>query len=143
MKTLAVVTMFFLPGSFISGLFSTPTFDWDSVDLTNRDSIGVALTPQFRLYCAITVPLTLVTFILYFLWLWFQSHKQKKSDRTIPPADRKGQYSKTPESLGSNGEAESERRRIVKEKVETFGKEEEELDLGKRKKFRFGSWRSA
>lgn len=80
MKTLAVVTMFFLPGSFISALFSTPMFDWDNVDLTMRDSIGVPLTPQFRLYWSVTVPLTLVTFILYFLWLWYQAQEQHKAE---------------------------------------------------------------
>ncbi|KAK4068717.1 uncharacterized protein Triagg1_7077 [Trichoderma aggressivum f. europaeum] len=69
MKTLAIVTMLFLPGSFISALFSTSMFDWDSVDPTSN-SIGVRTMPQFRLYWAITIPLTIVTFILFFLWLW-------------------------------------------------------------------------
>ena len=26
--------------------------------------------PQFRLYWAITIPLTIITFVLFFLWLW-------------------------------------------------------------------------
>lgn len=70
MKTLAVVTMFFLPGSFISALFSTSLFDWDSRDLLSK-SMGVNTTPQFGLYWVITIPLTVITFLLYFLWLWF------------------------------------------------------------------------
>ncbi|KAF4954801.1 hypothetical protein FSARC_12018 [Fusarium sarcochroum] len=70
MKTLAFVTMFFLPGSFISALFSTDLFDWDNV---KEGDIGVPSTPQFRLYWAITVPLTLVTFVLYFIWAEFSS----------------------------------------------------------------------
>lgn len=69
MKTLAIVTMLFLPGSFISALFSTSMFDWDSVD-PNSNSIGVRTMPQFTLYWAITIPLTIVTFILFFFWLW-------------------------------------------------------------------------
>lgn len=77
MKTLAYVTMFFLPGSFISALFSTPLFTWDNVDVTDRSTMGVGTTPQFRLYWAVTVPLTVVTFLLYFLWLWWQ-HRQRK-----------------------------------------------------------------
>ncbi|KAF7539001.1 hypothetical protein G7Z17_g12519 [Cylindrodendrum hubeiense] len=76
MKTLAVVTMFFLPGSFIAALFSTSCFDWDHVNLDDN-SIGVAPTPQFNLYWAITIPLTLLTFILYFAWLQFQTYKRK------------------------------------------------------------------
>ncbi|KAL6922041.1 hypothetical protein ACHAPO_002803 [Fusarium lateritium] len=70
MKTLAFVTMFFLPGSFISALFSTDLFDWDNAE---GHGIGIPATPQFRLYWAITIPLTLVTFILYFIWAEFSS----------------------------------------------------------------------
>ncbi|EHK25533.1 uncharacterized protein TRIVIDRAFT_126539, partial [Trichoderma virens Gv29-8] len=68
MKTLAIVTMVFLPGSFISALFSTSMFDWNSVD-PKSNSIGVRTMPQFSLYWAITIPLTLITFLLYFFWL--------------------------------------------------------------------------
>ncbi|POR34676.1 Uncharacterized protein TPAR_05130 [Tolypocladium paradoxum] len=77
MKTLAVVTMFFLPGSFISALFSTPCFEWASVDHLSND-IGVKPTPQFSLYCAIAIPLTVVTFMLYFLWLWVQKREKNR-----------------------------------------------------------------
>ncbi|KAL6904952.1 hypothetical protein GGI43DRAFT_296519 [Trichoderma evansii] len=69
MKTLAIVTMFFLPGSFVSALFSTSMFDWDSVN-PSSNSIGVQPLPQFRLYWVITIPLTIITFILFFMWLW-------------------------------------------------------------------------
>lgn len=69
MKTLAIVTMFFLPGSFVSALFSTSMFDWDSVN-SSSDSIGVQPLPQFRLYWVITIPLTIITFMLFFMWIW-------------------------------------------------------------------------
>lgn len=72
MKTLAIVTMFFLPGSFISSLFSTPCFKWDNIDLSDTDTIGVPLAPQFGLYWAITIPLTGITFLFYFAWLYYQ-----------------------------------------------------------------------
>jgi hypothetical protein len=75
MKTLAVVTMFFLPGSFISALFSTNCFEWNSVDLRSS-TIGVKTTPQMSLYWAITIPLTVVTFVLYFLWLALQKRER-------------------------------------------------------------------
>ncbi|KAI5467162.1 hypothetical protein BGZ63DRAFT_418883 [Mariannaea sp. PMI_226] len=78
MKTLAVVTMFFLPGSFIAALFSTPCFNWASVDVNNFSSIGVASTPQFSLYWAITIPMTLLTFVLYYAWLLFQTYQRRK-----------------------------------------------------------------
>lgn len=69
MKTLAIVTMFFLPGSFVSALFSTSMFDWDSVS-PSSNGIGVRPLPQFGLYWIITIPLTIITFMLFFMWLW-------------------------------------------------------------------------
>ena len=85
MKLLAVVTMFYLPGSFVSSLFSTSVFDWDSRDLRNS-SIAVPLTPQFRLYWAVTLPLTILTFIAYFLWFVLQ---KKESNSRFELAEEK------------------------------------------------------
>ncbi|KAF4124322.1 hypothetical protein GMORB2_4988, partial [Geosmithia morbida] len=76
MKALAIVTMFFLPGSFVSALFSTPCFNWDTVDERNFESIGVGVTPQFWLYWSLTAPLTALTFIVYACWLWIQHEKE-------------------------------------------------------------------
>jgi hypothetical protein len=83
MKTLAIVTMFFLPGSFISALFSAPFFAWD--ELNNRDyrHIGVRTTPQFNLYWAITIPITVLTFILYFSWVFYQKYSRSRGDPTL------------------------------------------------------------
>lgn len=92
MKTLAIVTMFFLPGSFVSALFSTPCFDWDRVDLTLREKIGVTPTPQFALYWAITAPLTIVTFILYFWWL--RRQKKEQNERLSKIEDDKKELGK-------------------------------------------------
>lgn len=113
MKTLAVVTMFFLPGSFISALFSTPLFDWDTVDLTQRDSIGVPLTPQFRLYWAVTVPLTLATFILYSLWL-LSLAKQRQTIAKQREERIAQEISRAHEAHNLNGQKEAERQRIAR-----------------------------
>jgi Ca2+/H+ antiporter len=86
MKTLAVVTMFFLPGSFVSALFSTQLFAWDDIDQLSN-SIGVPTTPQLTLYWAVTIPLTLVTFVLYFLWLWYQKNERKRNFKTDEQMD--------------------------------------------------------
>lgn len=77
MKTLAFVTMFFLPGSFVAALFSTNCFGWDNLD-PEDSSIGVPSTPQFKLYWAITIPMTVLTFLLYFAWLGFQVYQRNK-----------------------------------------------------------------
>ncbi|KAL7949544.1 hypothetical protein V8C42DRAFT_214647 [Trichoderma barbatum] len=91
MKTLAIVTMLFLPGSFISALFSTSMFDWDSVD-PDSGSIGVRTMPQFGLYWAITIPLTFITFLFYFFWLRVmkQQRNRKKQSFDQLSAEEKG-----------------------------------------------------
>lgn len=53
-----------------------PMFEWDQVDKASS-SIGVGLLPQFGLYWAITVPLTVATFVLYFAWLLFLKREAK------------------------------------------------------------------
>ncbi|KAM3522394.1 hypothetical protein MY4038_008632 [Beauveria bassiana] len=77
MKTLAIVTMLFLPGSFVSAMFSMPMFKWDKAD-PDSSSIGVGLLPQFGLYWAITLPLTIATFFLYLMWLWYLTRQRDR-----------------------------------------------------------------
>jgi len=52
MKTIAVLTMVFLPATFLSALFSMPSLGWDGPE-------------KFKLYWACVIPLTVVTFILW------------------------------------------------------------------------------
>jgi hypothetical protein len=73
MKTLAVVTMLFLPGSFVSGLFSIDVFDWNA-----SAPLSVSVRPGFGLYWAVAIPLTVLVFSLYALWLFFYRKKQRK-----------------------------------------------------------------
>lgn len=87
MKTLAVVTMFFLPGSFVSALFSTDLFAWDDLN-SSSSAIGVPTTPQMTLYWAVTIPLTVVTFVLYFLWLWYQKNERKRNFKSDEEMDK-------------------------------------------------------
>lgn len=95
MKTLAIVTMFFLPGSFISAIFSMPMFEWGDIDKSSSN-IGVGLMPQFSLYWAITVPLTVATFILYFLWLRAQKREFGKKIESVR-RHKLEDYAKEPE----------------------------------------------
>ncbi|OAQ97109.1 hypothetical protein LLEC1_05838 [Akanthomyces lecanii] len=85
MKTLAIVTMFFLPGSFVSAMFSMPVFEWTRAD-PGSPAIGVGMLPQFGLYWVITLPLTMATFCLYFAWLL---HLKRKSGREFVTVSRK------------------------------------------------------
>ena len=63
MKILAVVTILFLPGSFVAAVFSMPLSNWGS---ENSDGI---VNSHFGPYWAVTVPLTLFTFVSYGMWL--------------------------------------------------------------------------
>lgn len=129
MKTLAVVTMFFLPGSFISALFSTNCFEWAGVDLKSS-SMGVKTTPQFGLYWAITLPLTVMTFVLYFVWLAFQKRErdrmvqhqeQKQGQRNLDGLQLERSF--TPKSLEEAEGRKLARRRMtmMEKRHSTFG----------------------
>ncbi|KAJ6781759.1 hypothetical protein PWT90_05995 [Aphanocladium album] len=111
MKTLAIVTMFFLPGSFVSALFSMPMFEWNTVNLNSR-SIGVGLLPQFGLYWVITLPLTVVTFFLYFMWLW---KLKRERDQVLETVSRKPLQ----DSGGEEGYEIVESRRLERKRRET------------------------
>ncbi|KAK1783661.1 hypothetical protein QBC45DRAFT_315541 [Copromyces sp. CBS 386.78] len=52
MKSIAILTMFFLPGTFFSALFALPSLGWDQ-------------DRHFALYWAFTVPATLLTFAIW------------------------------------------------------------------------------
>lgn len=118
MKTLAFVTMFFLPGSFISALFSTPLFKWDDVDMSDWSTVRVGTTPQFGLYWAVTVPLTVVTFILYYLWLWWQHKQRKKREKALGISDDSMEESK-PSVNGPKKEFMVERDAVAQTRKET------------------------
>ncbi|KAK3343553.1 hypothetical protein B0T25DRAFT_614708 [Lasiosphaeria hispida] len=76
MKMLALVAMFFLPGSFVAALFSTPLFVWDGEE--PGTGIGVATRPQFKLFWAVAVPLTVLTFVLYGVWIVAQKRRERR-----------------------------------------------------------------
>ena len=65
MKVLSVVTMFFLPGTFLASLFSMSLSDWN---------IG------FGVYWAIALPLTLFTFMVWGAWTTFQHVKNRNEN---------------------------------------------------------------
>jgi hypothetical protein len=52
MKTVAVLTMAFLPATFFAAFFSIPSLGWGEPD-------------KFALYWACTLPVTLATFVLW------------------------------------------------------------------------------
>jgi hypothetical protein len=77
MKMLALVAMFFLPGSFVAALFSTPLFAWD--EAAANGGMGVPLRPQFGLFWAVAAPLTAFIFLLYAMWMCVQGRRERRS----------------------------------------------------------------
>ncbi|KAK2790501.1 hypothetical protein FQN52_005518 [Onygenales sp. PD_12] len=63
MRTIAVMSIAFLPGTFVSSFFSMDMFNWQAA----KDE--AVLSSRFYIYWAVAVPLTLVVFIVWFLWL--------------------------------------------------------------------------
>ncbi|KAI1082464.1 hypothetical protein F5B20DRAFT_531382 [Whalleya microplaca] len=58
MRTVAIMTMAFLPATFFAALFSVPSLDWDS------DSV---IKNNFWVYWAFTIPATGIVFLLWLL----------------------------------------------------------------------------
>ncbi|KAI7279063.1 AP-1 complex subunit [Hortaea werneckii] len=65
MKALAVLSTFFLPGTFISALFSMTMFDWRAPD-------GQPIvSDHFWVYWALTIPITLTILLALLCWWWY------------------------------------------------------------------------
>ncbi|KAI0967701.1 hypothetical protein F4678DRAFT_240987 [Xylaria arbuscula] len=73
MKTLAVVTMAFLPGAFVAAILAIPVFHWDATDPSN------IMDHRFWIYWSITIPLTLGTFLAWFVWIKYVPHEKDDS----------------------------------------------------------------
>lgn len=78
MKCIAIVTMFFLPGTFVSSLMAIPLFDWDatSTHIMYRSSYW---KPRAIMFLAITLPLMLLTFASWGFWHLLHKGRRKKS----------------------------------------------------------------
>ncbi|KAH9208892.1 hypothetical protein DL95DRAFT_414357 [Leptodontidium sp. 2 PMI_412] len=62
MITIATMTMLFLPGTFVSAIFSMVFFTFNGTNST------INVSPWVWLYIAVTVPLTVLVFGLYLYW---------------------------------------------------------------------------
>lgn len=63
MKAIAVITMTFLPATFISSVFSTPFFHFEQAQGEGGESLAVS--SQFWIYWAFAAPLSLFTLLLW------------------------------------------------------------------------------
>ncbi|KAK8070616.1 hypothetical protein PG997_010819 [Apiospora hydei] len=90
MRTIAVLGIVFLPGTFVATLFSVDMFDWGSgggvggesasSSATTDSSSGVRALPGMWIYWAIAILLTIFTFLVWILW---SRRENQKSDRRL------------------------------------------------------------
>ncbi|EPE27499.1 hypothetical protein GLAREA_04290 [Glarea lozoyensis ATCC 20868] len=79
MKAIAVLTMFFLPGTFLATIFAMPVFNWE-------DSNSPAIREGFKYYWAIAIPITFLVLVIWGLsvWLpwaeWLSTFRPKKHE---------------------------------------------------------------
>jgi ABC-type nickel/cobalt efflux system permease component RcnA len=62
MKSIALLTMVILPGTFISTLFAIPLFNWDA------ETWREVPKSRFWFYWALTIPLTILTVAAWLVW---------------------------------------------------------------------------
>ena len=115
MKTLAAVTVIFLPGTFVAALFSMPLFQWDT------QTVGSSVVSrQFWIYWAVTGPLTVVTLALWFVWMRWQTRRRRAREQedaeslysmtTEDPRPKLGKLRKRARAVPDEGKGREERR---------------------------------
>lgn len=72
MKAISVLTMFFLPATFVAAFFAMPLFDWDAS--------GNVVKERFWIYWAVTVPATLVVLAAWRAFWIFEEWKQHREN---------------------------------------------------------------
>ena len=77
MKVLSVVTLFFLPGTFVSSLFSMPLFNWGDSN-TEGDTKVEVWWPRLLIYISVTGPLMLFTFSVWAFWMLLRRIERRK-----------------------------------------------------------------
>jgi hypothetical protein len=83
MKTIAILGMIFLPGTYLATVFAMPVFDWDTA------GNGPVTKKGFALYWAVTIPITLGVLIVWGLatglpWsIWAEMFRLKREGRLL------------------------------------------------------------
>jgi Mg2+ and Co2+ transporter CorA len=82
MKTIAAVTMAFLPGTFVASFFAMPMFDWNKPPGHNVN------THAFWIYWTVTIPLTASVLLLWWTWLRFKTVREIREDTLLAEMDK-------------------------------------------------------
>ncbi|KAJ8508383.1 hypothetical protein ONZ45_g9341 [Pleurotus djamor] len=73
MKTITVVTLIYLPATFVCTLLSMGIFEW-----SGDEGEGLKIAKMGWIFLAIAVPLSAITCCLAFAWLWHANRRTKK-----------------------------------------------------------------
>ena len=73
MRTIAIMTVAFLPATAISSIFSMSMFDWQA------SAGSPVMSNRFWIYWAVAAPLTLAVLSLWLLWMHVHQQQQKKA----------------------------------------------------------------
>lgn len=71
MQTLAVVTMAFLPATFLATIFAMPILQWEQ-------GMGAVMRPELGLYFGLCVPVTLG---IFGAWAWLTHRRKLDAER--------------------------------------------------------------
>ncbi|KAE9365450.1 hypothetical protein N431DRAFT_430947 [Stipitochalara longipes BDJ] len=80
MITIAAVTMFFLPGTFISAFFSMTFFNFQEDNTGNQQ---FQVSDKWWYFVAATVPLTAVVFVVWIFWQKWRFGRANKDSKTV------------------------------------------------------------
>jgi hypothetical protein len=100
MHTLAIISVCFLPGTFVSSLFSMPLFDWQNQDQGSSKGGGKEVwRNRLALYAAVTGPLMFLTYLGWWAWMYLLSLREPR--QWTPPTNLTGSQAPESESLAS------------------------------------------
>ncbi|KAK5720387.1 hypothetical protein LTR17_015024 [Elasticomyces elasticus] len=82
MRIITLVTLFFLPGTFISTLMSTPIVSFAPGSSSTSDS-NIS-TGALGFYVAVSLPLVILTFLSWYAVYWWENRKERKRQHRLP-----------------------------------------------------------
>ncbi|KAH9203582.1 hypothetical protein DL95DRAFT_142809 [Leptodontidium sp. 2 PMI_412] len=77
MKTVAILTIAFLPGTFVASFFAMPLFNWQA------NSSGEIIGPHFWVYWVFAIPLTGLVLGIWGVWIRLILRKHGKEDQEV------------------------------------------------------------
>ncbi|TGO21493.1 hypothetical protein BPAE_0216g00050 [Botrytis paeoniae] len=90
MKTIAILGIVFLPGTFIASILST-TF----LDFQNPSGLRAAVSPSFWIYWVVTIPVTLIILVFWYLW------ERKRDERFVRERNEREKTEDLTSEIGS------------------------------------------